>query len=150
MIGNNMKSINSAEPQDLKQIVAILKDQELPTEDINSRNLKNFFKLADNIDILAIAGLELYDHDGILRSLAVRDHVQEQGLGTEMVHYVEKKAQDSGITRMFLLTETAENFFKKLHYSNYDRAAVPAAVNQSMEFSKLCSESAVCMKKDLS
>ncbi len=145
-----MNSINSVEPHDLKQIVAFLKEQELPTEDINPHNLKNFFKLADENEILAIAGLELYEHDGILRSLAVRDHVQERGLGTKMVRFIEKMAEDSGITRLFLLTETAESFFKKLEYSKYDRSTVPTAVNQSMEFSELCSESAVCMKKDIS
>ena len=145
-----MKNINSAEPQDLKQIVTILNDLELPTEDISPHNLKNFFKLADHDEILAIVGLELYDSNGILRSLAVKDHVRNLGLGTEIVHYVEKKAQSAGVTRLFLLTETAEIFFKKLNYSNYDRSTVPTVISQSMEFSKLCAESAVCMKKDFS
>jgi amino-acid N-acetyltransferase len=143
-----MKIIKTAEPQDLKKIVSILNKMDLPTEDITVRNLKNFFKLIDHDEILAIVALELYGRDGILRSLAVIDRVRNLGLGTEMVHYIEKKAQSMGVTRLFLLTETAKDFFKKLHYSNYERSLVPAAISQSMEFSKLCPESAVCMNKN--
>jgi amino-acid N-acetyltransferase len=145
-----MKRIISAEVNDLKQIMTILSEAGLPTEDITPQNLKDFFNLIDNDEILAIVGLELYDRDGILRSLAVRDHARNLGLGTEMVRYVEKKAMKSGVTCLFILTDTAEDFFKKLQYSNYDRSAVPDAISQSTEFSILCPESAVCMKKDLS
>jgi amino-acid N-acetyltransferase len=59
------------------------------------------------------------------------------------------QAQVHGVRRVFLLTETAADFFPRFGFRPVARTAVPAAVQQSVEFSSACPASALVMVKEL-
>jgi amino-acid N-acetyltransferase len=55
-------------------------------------------------------------------------------------------ARRQGITHVYLLTETAANFFPKFGFRQVDRSQVPPAVQTSIEFTTLCPASALAME----
>lgn len=66
-----------------------------------------------------------------------------------LLQLLEQTATNSGVTTMYLLTETAEKYFNKKNYQVITRNEVPQALFQSSEFSHVCPVSATVMKKDL-
>jgi len=67
-----------------------------------------------------------------------------------LVKTLEEQAIASGISDMYLLTETADKYFSKKGYHPINRDEVPTEVKASSEFSYVCPVSAIVMKKPLS
>jgi N-acetylglutamate synthase-like GNAT family acetyltransferase len=62
---------------------------------------------------------------------------------------LEAGARAGGLTHLYLLTETAKDFFLKRGYHVVPRAAAPTALQTTAEFKSLCPASAICMHKEL-
>jgi amino-acid N-acetyltransferase len=139
-----------AGPQDEAAIKGLLAECRLPSEDIRPDQLKHFFVLKDQDRLIGIVGLELYENTALLRSLAVHATFRKQGLAGELVERAEQHARASGVKTLYLLTDTAENFFANRNYQKTERSAAPTALQQTTEFSTLCPLSSVCMTKNLS
>src|SRR3546814_5225514 len=60
---------------------------------------------------------------------------------------VERAAADEGATSLYLLTTTAEPFFRRHGYETAERTDVPAVIAQSAEFRSLCPASAALLYK---
>ena len=144
--------IENAEASDFPAIAALLRETNLPPDDIE-RYLDGFLvargsEAATGHDtLLGSVGLEIYEESALLRSLAVHPDFQGNGLGTRLVNGITQIARDRGITRLYLLTDTAEDFFKRLGFKLVSRDEVPEEVKQSIEFTTLCTESPSFMKK---
>ena len=98
---------------------------------------------------MGCVAVERYGRVGLLRSLAVRDEWRGRGLGQELVHAIEQHALAHNIGQLYLLTETAADFFTELGYTRIAREEADAGVRGSAEFRTLCPNSAVCMTKTL-
>ena len=98
---------------------------------------------------VAAIGLEAFGDEALLRSLVVAPAQRKRGLGQELLARSERDARAAGITRLILLTETAEEFFCSRGYVVTDRREESDPVKQSAEFRSLCPVSAVCMAKAL-
>lgn len=94
-------------------------------------------------------GLEPVGRAGLLRSLVVHPDARGDGYGTALVRSIERYGRENGIERLYLLTTTATPFFERLGYKQTSRAAVPEAIAETDEFSRLCPDSATCMQKSL-
>ena len=94
-------------------------------------------------------GLELYDADALLRSVAVAKGARTRGLGRALVDIAERDATALGVSHLFLLTTSAAHYFAMLGYQPFARNAAPSSLRSSSQFSALCPTSAVCMMKDL-
>ena len=94
-------------------------------------------------------GVELYGDVALLRSLAVAQNVRGQGCGRRLVQEAEQYASRNGVKRLYLLTTTAEAFFRSLGYAGVERDAAPSAIRATSEFSALCSDTAALMAKEL-
>jgi len=116
---------------------------------LDSASIDAFLVAADEQEVLGAVALEAYGEVGLLRSLVVALDHRGSGLGTAMVHAIEQRARDEGITLLVLLTETASQFFGALGYTAGQRADAPAAVRASSEFALVCPASAVYMDKPL-
>ena len=144
--------IETAETSDFPAIVALLRETSLPPDDIE-RHLEGFLvarssESATGRDILlGSVGLEIYGQSALLRSLAVHPDFQGNGLGKRLVNRITRTALEKGITRLYLLTDTAEDFFKRLGFKFVSREEVPEEVKQSIEFTTLCTESPSMMKE---
>jgi len=122
----------------------------LPTADLTDEHMRNFFYAGEAQAPIGVVGFELYAPDALLRSLVVAPAGRSFGVGTVLVYQVEVEAQAQGVRSMFLLTTTAEGFFRKLGYERLPREAAPAAIGSTSEFSNLCPASSAFMVKHLS
>lgn len=136
-------------PDDLDDARTLLKDAGLPFEDLTAESMQDFIVLRREGALLAVGGLECHGDDGLLRSVVVSDTLRGSGLGRQITAAVEHRARGKGIRALYLLTTTAADFFPRLGYARFDRAAVPAGIAQSTEFATICPASATCMKKNL-
>jgi amino-acid N-acetyltransferase len=64
-----------------------------------------------------------------------------------LVDSIIEVARGKGITRLFLLTDTAEDFFKKRGFVVVTRENVPDDMKQSIEFTTLCTSSPSMMRE---
>ena len=124
-----------------------LKKNNLPTEDI-SETTKLFVLMHDN-KISGTIAIEHSGTEGLLRSLSVTEEQRNNGLGIQLVNFIENYAQQNGIQYLYLLTTTAENFFIKRAYEVVARNEVPEFIQKTSEFSSVCPSSAIVMKKIL-
>ena len=140
--------IVKATEQSRDEIKSLLQSQNLPTEDLPNV-LADFYAAVDAGELIGLIGMERYDHYGLLRSMVVHPDHRNKGIAETLVTQLEQEAKSSGITEMYLLTETADKYFSKKGYSTIARDAVPAELKGSSEFSHVCPVSAIVMKKQL-
>ena len=81
----------------------------------------------------------------LLRSVVVRRDHRGRGLAKRITGYLLHRAESQGVAAVYLLTETAQDFFAKLGFRRVEREAVPAAVRRTRQFASLCPQSASCM-----
>lgn len=116
----------------------------LPTADLDAPG-RLFFRMDTAGAPAAYGGLEVYGAHGLLRSLVVAADRRGRGQGREMAEALINEARARGLTRLWLLTTTAPDFFAKLGFQRAERGSAPAAIAASTEFASLCPASAVCM-----
>lgn len=144
-------SIASNQPeliQDLASMRPLLKDAQLPYEDLAVATHSQFWGLGAP-PYYAVIGLEQYDDLGLIRSLAVAEPYRRQGLGQQLVQWVEKKAQQEGLKQLYLLTTSATEFFEVLGYARLERNDLPPALYSSSQVQGVCPASAQVLVKAL-
>jgi amino-acid N-acetyltransferase len=139
-----MEIINAASYKD--EIVDLLKAEKLPVDDLPA-SLENFLVATENDEVVGTVGLEYYGEYALLRSLAVKKENRSSGLAGNLLTKIEGLAQSNNAKEIFLLTETAPDYFTQKGYLTVSRAEVPVHVQQSSEFSHVCPVSAIVMKK---
>ena len=138
-----------AAPTDYQAIANILVNVGLPLDGVQE-NLGNFLLLRDDGKIIGCVGLEIYDEVAVLRSLAVIPERRGEGLGWMLADRAVDLARQRGVRRLYLLTETATDFFAQhFGFSPIDRARVEPPANQSTQFTLGACTSATCMRRDL-
>lgn len=140
--------IVKATQQNRDEITSLLQSQNLPFEDLPIV-LEDFFAVLDAQRLTGLIGMERYGHYGLLRSMVVHPDYRNKHIAETLVAQLEQEAGATGITEMYLLTETADKYFSKKGYDIITRDEVPAVLKQSSEFSHVCPASAIVMKKKL-
>jgi amino-acid N-acetyltransferase len=103
----------------------------------------------DGDDVVAACAIERYGTSGLLRSVVVSEDARGMGLGREIVAAAEQLARDEGICDLYLLTETAADWFPRRGYEVVDRGVAIAAVGESVEFTTVCRDTGIAMRKHL-
>jgi amino-acid N-acetyltransferase len=132
--------------------VALLQSQELPVTDITDitdAHLDHFFFVGSDGSPTGLVGLEIYGADALLRSLVVVENARSKGLGSGLVEHAEQYAGAMSVRSIYLLTTTAEAFFKRLGYERIDRSLAPSSIERTREFASLCPASSAFMTKRL-
>lgn len=135
-------ALNKAERQ---TAVAMLHEHNLLITDLDDDKL--LYLLFNGEKAIGTAGLEIFDDCALLRSVSVAKELQGKGYGSIINEEIEMLARESGIECLYLLTTTAKDFFDRQGYCIIKREDAPEAIRQTTEFSSLCPESAVLMKK---
>ena len=130
-------------------VVRLLQSAALPSEDLSAAHLEHFFFSGTASAPSGLIGLELYGRDALLRSLVVAPEFRRTGLASALVQHAERYAHEQGAAAIFLLTTTAEEFFKHRGYVVADRANAPAAIRATREFADLCPASSALLVKAL-
>lgn len=130
-------------------LMAALKRAGLPMEDVKEADhLFWRFETADNMPA-GFGGLEIHGTDGLMRSVVTLPPVRGRGIGGAIVTAIETEAAIAGCRALWLLTESAVPFFRRLGYQECARAAVPEAIRMTPLFASLCPASATAMVKRL-
>jgi amino-acid N-acetyltransferase len=127
--------------------VVLLEAQGFPISDITGEHLEHFFFVGSDGSPTGLIGLELYGTDALLRSLVVAENARGKGLGSTLIDHAERYAASKGVRSIYLLTTTAEAFFKRLGYEHIERSTAPPSIEQTREFAGLCPASSAFMSK---
>ena len=130
------------------EIIVLLSAEKLPVADL-PLSLNNFLVALQNNEVIGVVGMEVYDTSALLRSLAVHAAHRGQGIADQLLQNIASLGTLKGITELYLLTETAPAYFEKKGFVNITRAEVPDGVQQSSQFSNVCPQSAIVMKKHI-
>ena len=149
---SNELQIENAKDTDHAAVVVLLQETDLPPDGIEL-HMEDFLivrhpeAVAGPEFLVGSVGLEIYGEAALLRSLAVHPDFQGTGLGTRLVNNIIEVAKGKDITHLFLLTDTAEDFFKKRGFVVVTRDKVPEDMKQSIEFTTLCTSSPSMMRE---
>ena len=122
----------------LSTAVTLLQAQGLPASDITDEHLEHFFFVGSDGSPAGLVGLELYGTDALLRSLVVAENARHKGLGATLIDHAEQYAASKGVRSIYLLTTTAQAFFKRLGYERIERSTTPPSIERTREFAGLC------------
>lgn len=141
-------SIERAQPADLAGILDLLASHGLPQAEVE-RHLDTALVAREGGRIAGCAVLEPYGAAGLLRSVAVAQSQRGLGVGIRLTEAAVALARARGIRALYLLTETAAEFFPRFGFRPIARDEVAPAVRQSIEFTRACPASALAMVKDV-
>jgi amino-acid N-acetyltransferase len=136
--------LTHAQPADLPAVLNLLAQSRLPSEGV-AEHFGGFLVAHEKERAVGAVGLEIHGHAGLLRSLVVDPAFRGTGLGIALTQALLKQARRSGLRSVFLLTETAGQFFPRFGFRAIARAEADPAVRESVEFVAACPQSAVCM-----
>jgi len=137
-------SIIGLKPGDLTQLENLLHDNHLPQQDCADQ-LRHFFGLFDEKQLIAAGGLEPAGDYALLRSIVVEQGHRSQGLGSDIVEFLLRQARAQGHDAVYLLTETAESYFENFGFIAITRQQIPGPIRNTRQFASLCPDSACCM-----
>lgn len=141
-------TIRDATPDDLAAVEALLETNDLPTAGLRAREVGVVVGVHSDVVVCA-GGLEPAGDAGLLRSVVVDDAHRSRGYATRICDELESRARDRDLDALYLLTETASEYFEDRGYESIDRGAAPRAIRETDEFSSLCPAGADCMRKRL-
>ena len=140
--------IRSAQSSDIKPVETLLSSSDLPLEGV-SENFDEFVVAEENGKIAGAIGLERFGSAALLRSAVVAADQRGTGIGARLVEQLLDRARRTGISEIYLLTTTAEEYFPRFGFRRTSRDAVPPTVKQSAEFRGACPETAIVMARQL-
>jgi len=137
-------TIEPARPTDLPELLGLLAASGLPGDGLGEELVALVAR--QNGQLAGSAALELYGAAALLRSVMVAPALRGQGLGDRLVRAALQLARRHGVAEVYLLTETAAQFFPRFGFAPIARAGVAPAVQQSVEFISACPASAQAMR----
>jgi amino-acid N-acetyltransferase len=141
--------ITAIDAAELPKLVRLLERSRLPTDGI-AQHLASTLVARDGRRLVGSAAVESYGRVGLLRSVAVDEALRGLGLGVRLTEAALALARARHLDRVYLLTETAGEFFPRFGFRPISRAEVDPAALQSVEFTTACPTSALVMTLELS
>ena len=110
----------------------------------------SFFVLRNEDGVVGCVALEVLGDDAILRALAVDPRFRGAGYGWMLADTAVNQARWRGVRRIYLLTETAGDFFAaKFGFRVVDRSTLSRQVAASEVFSRPAAAHQIAMRLDL-
>ena len=138
------ESVSRLQAAHLPQLEALLAGNALPTDDC-AEQAETFFGVFEGGRLIAAGGLQPADGFFLLRSVVVEPEYRGRGLARAICEYLLGRAEAAGASAVYLLTETAADYFTRLGFEPVARERVPEAIRQTRQFSSLCPDSARCL-----
>ncbi len=142
--------IEAAERDELPRILELLEEADLPVVGVD--HTESFLVACEQAEhgrLVGCIGLEVYGDVGLLRSLVVRPDTRGGGLGKLLVVRLLETARARGVSAMYLLTTTADEYFPRFGFEPIPREQADSRLRASEEFRGACPDSAVCMWRRL-
>jgi amino-acid N-acetyltransferase len=138
-------TITPASAEDLEPIKALLVANDLPTAGVDD-HWKTFIVARDGQKLVGVGGAEAYQFVALIRSVAVDQAYRSSGIGRRIVRQLLDRLASRGLREFYLLTTTAEEYFRKRGFKPVDRDEVHPQLLSSREFQDACPASAVAMR----
>jgi len=97
-------------------------------------------------EVVGGAAVERWGAAGLLRSVVVAEPLRGRGVGSLLVGAAIEAARAAGLDELYLLTETADDWFPRFGFAPVAREDLPAALGGSAELRGACPESAMAMR----
>ncbi len=137
--------IAPATAADVSTIKQILEKSQLPVAGVDD-HWRTFLVARDGKNIVGCGGSETYKVAALIRSIAVLPEYRKRGLGRRLVRQLLDRLSARGLREFYLLTTTAEDYFRKRGFRRIERGEVRPQLLASREFQDACPESAICMR----
>ena len=137
--------IGPATPSDLPDVLDLLNECALPVAGVED-HIGTFIVARDGDRLVGCGGAEAYQFAALIRSIAVAEDHRGSGLGRRLVRELLDRLSSRGLREFYLLTTTAEDYFKRRGFKVIDRDEVHPQLLGSAEFSGACPDTAVCMR----
>jgi amino-acid N-acetyltransferase len=138
-------ALSQAGEADIESIKAILRANDLPIAGVD-QHWRTFMVARVGERIVGCSGAEAYPVAALIRSVDVLPEYRSHGVGASLVNEVLERLASRGLRDFYLLTTTAENYFRKRGFEPIDRGEVHPQLLASREFQDACPKSAVCMR----
>ena len=141
-------TIAPARRSDYEVVAALLEREHLPLDGLRQHFEHAIVARAGN-RIIGCSALEVYQGGALLRSVAVDAEYRRGGVGSDLTQAAIELATQRLVPAIYLLTTSAERFFRKFSFEIVDRADVPLTVTASEEFTHACPSTAIVMRRFL-
>ena len=141
--------IRTARAADLDSARALLQRASLPVAGLEEHFGPGYAVAESRGTVVGVTGIERHGAYGLLRSAVIDPAWRGQGVGEALTRNRLAWAAAVGIEVVYLLTETAADWFPRFGFTRVDRGVVPPEIAASGEFAHLCPASAVAMHLDL-
>ena len=138
-------TIAPATAADVDEIKTLLVANDLPTAGVDE-HWKTFIVARDGDRLVGCGGAEAYQFAALIRSIAVVPDHRSHGLGRRIVRQLLDRLASRGLREFYLLTTTAEAYFRKRGFKTIDRDEVHPQLLASREFQDACPSTAVAMR----
>jgi amino-acid N-acetyltransferase len=141
--------IRPAAAGDRETVEGLLRAAGLPPDGLDEQFGESYAVAVSDRRIVGAAGVEVYGGAGLLRSVVVDAAWRGRGLGAALTRERLAWARERGLDSVYLLTDSAGEWFPRLGFASVDREQVPDAVRRSLQFASVCPSSASVMMLDL-
>jgi amino-acid N-acetyltransferase len=141
-------AVRPARPEDLAAVSDLLAAANLPLAGV-PESFGEFVVAESGGRRVGAAGLERHGEVGLLRSVVVDPAYRGTGLGASLIEQILSRARRENLKSVYLLTTTAAEFFPRFGFHRVERAALPAALNDSEELRGACPDTAIAMVREL-
>lgn len=138
--------LRPAHPSDLSAMLDLLRAAKLPTDGVET-SLSSFVVAESGDGVAGCGGLEIAGRDALLRSVAVASSHRGRGLGERIASRLLADARERQLDSVWLLTETAAEFFPRFGFRRVARERAPDGLKATAEFTHCCPASAVAMAR---
>ncbi|HEU0029097.1 MAG TPA: UDP-N-acetylmuramate--L-alanine ligase [Kofleriaceae bacterium] len=146
-IGDPMRPAQRA---DMPGIRALLEKVGLHDEPAHDDRYGSFYVLHNEQGLVGAVALEVLGDDAVLRALAVDEDHRGSGYGWMLADMAVSQARWRGVRRIYLLTESASDFFAvKFGFRVVDRSTLSRQVASSETFMRPSGGPLVAMRLDL-
>jgi len=143
-------AIRPAQRADMTSVRGVLELVKLTDEPARDDQFPSFFVLRNEKGIVGCVSLQVYGDDAILRALAVDPEFRGAGYGWMLADMAVGQARWRGVRRIYLLTESASDFFAaKFGFRVVDRSTLAKQVAASETFAAHAGSSRVAMRLDI-
>jgi amino-acid N-acetyltransferase len=132
----------------MSAVLALLEAYQLPMAGVREP-VQHFLVAYAGTTLVGSAGLAMYGHVGLLRSVTVAVPYRSQGRGRQLVERTLALAHPKGLASVAVLTTTAQHSLPRYGFVRVDRSSLPTAVHASEELQWACCASAVAMRVTL-
>ncbi|MBA3539712.1 MAG: GNAT family N-acetyltransferase [Deltaproteobacteria bacterium] len=146
-IGDAMRP---AQRSDMPAVRALLQTAGLANEAARDEQAQSYFVLRNERGVVGTVALEVLGDDAVLRALAVDPDARGSGYGWMLADMAISQARWRGVRRIYLLTESASDFFAaKFGFRVVDRSTLSKSVASSEAFARPATGGQVAMRVDL-